>query len=149
MGRRGVYTPEMVVAGLDDVVGNRRQAVMAAIAARAKADRSRVSPTIAVARRKGRFEVTVSGKVVQPATVWLMPTLSHTVVSIGHGENRGATLGYTNVVRAVEEAGIWHGGHAVYDVTPPEKVGTYDAVAVLVQEHGYGHVLGGILMPLH
>ena len=151
MKRSGIYTPQMIIGGMDDVVGNQRDKVMAAIAAIAAiAARDgtehhlsiAVSPaadhvTIAIAgekRRRGDPEIA--------ATIWVMRTLSHVTVMVGGGENSNRELNYTNVVRDLQRAGSWDGGPQTVTLPITFEPGRRDGIAVIVQDHDYGRVLG-------
>jgi len=149
MGRSGVYTPQIVVNGVADVVGGRRDQVIAAIAAHAK-DR----PNIPI-------RVNVSPKVVQIAigserdaddkdsdcTIWVMHTLNHAEVKVGEGENKGRTLAYTNIVRNLKAVGLWK-GEAVTLKLPRKALsgGPHDGLVVLLQRDRYGQIVGATMV---
>jgi len=128
MGRGGVYTPQMIVDGVTDVVGSREQAVDAAITSRAEL----------------QIKVGASDGMPNPnATIWLFHILGHAQVAVGNGENSGHTLGYRNVVRDVKAVGMWKGQPVSLDLPRAEMASApYDAIAVVVQQNGYGRILG-------
>jgi hypothetical protein len=143
MGRGGIYTPQIIVDGLTDVVGSRTAEVKSAIAAR-EADMT----TVPVLLKPDGHKVHVSigaGKLgkTADATVWVFHILSSSTVAIGKGENKGRTLTYRNVVRDLKPAGVWKGEALALDLPrhapadPP-----HDALAVVVQQGGYGRVIG-------
>jgi hypothetical protein len=72
-------------------------------------------------------------------TIWLFRVQPWAKVAIGGGENSGHTLSYTNVVRDVHAVGLWN-GHAVTLDLPRDA--PHDEFAVVVQEGGYGRVVG-------
>jgi hypothetical protein len=75
------------------------------------------------------------------ATVWLFRLRSAATVKIGSGENTGRTAAYRNVVTGIKKIGQWHGEALAIDV-PRAKTPDHDAVAVVVQQGGYGRVVG-------
>jgi Uncharacterized secreted protein len=81
------------------------------------------------------------------ATVWLFRIRSTASVKITGGENAGQTVNYRNVVTGIQNLGAWHGEARSFDVAKPAagKVAPYDGVAVVVQQGGYGRILGAAL----
>jgi len=143
MGRGGVYTPQMIVDGVNDVVGSRVRAVDSAIAAR-EADMQAVP--VHVRLTPGEVHVDVGGvkdKPVKDATIWMFRILPSVTVKIGAGENGGRTVTYSNIVRAVQAIGVWKGKPVSLDL-PREAVGSAarDGIAIVVQQNGYGRILG-------
>ena len=85
--------------------------------------------------------------------MWLC-TLSPSVsVGVGHGENRGRTITYTNVVRRWVKLGTWSGKGETFTVPVDAIKSTgVDAVAVILQSGSPdrpGAVLGASLASLH
>jgi hypothetical protein len=145
MGHGGVYTPQMIIDGVSDVVGSRAQAVDAAIAARA-ADMSAVP--VLLSATKSEVHVFVGASPAQGgATIWLFRVLSKARVKVTGGENSGRTLSYRNVVRDVKSIGLWKGQPVSLDL--PRDAGTvpHDAIAVVVQQGGgYGRIVGAAMI---
>ena len=102
--RDGPFTPQMVVDGRADTVGNRLAAVEALIAASRHGDRPML--------RIGKADVAI-GAGAAPASgadVWLVTYDPRLVdVPVGRGENAGRTLPHKNVVHALERIGAWRG----------------------------------------
>jgi hypothetical protein len=124
-----VWTPQVIVGGAADTVGNRAADINALIAA------SRVpagAPTLAL----GADGVSI-GAGTAPRTgaaVWLVRYDPRTVqVAVKAGENGGRTLPHRNIVRALVRLGDWHGAPAHFAL-PPAPAGL--ATAVLVQPLG-------------
>ncbi|HVZ68216.1 MAG TPA: DUF1223 domain-containing protein [Rhizomicrobium sp.] len=145
MGKGGVYTPQIIVDGLTDVVGSRETGVKSAIAAR-EADMM----TVPILLRPDGHKVHVSigsgnienGKPAD-ATVWVFHILSSATVAIGNGENKGRTMTYRNVVRDLKPAGEWKGAALAINLPRHDPADpAHDALAVVVQQGGYGRVLG-------
>lgn len=80
------------------------------------------------------------------AAVWLFRMRSTAQVKIGGGENNGQTVTYRNAVTSITNVGRWRGEPLVIDVP---KVGAtkaaHDTVAVVVQQSGYGRIVGAAL----
>jgi len=143
MNRSGIYTPQMILDGVVDVVGNQNDRVMEALASR-NAAREQDVP-IAITLASGRVEIAIPAiraKTKPLAAIWVMRTLSQATVNVEQGENRNHRLGYSNVVRELQRAGEWNGG--AMKINLPLNVGKekQDGVAVLLQERDYGRVIG-------
>ncbi|WP_245897866.1 DUF1223 domain-containing protein [Pseudoprimorskyibacter insulae] len=138
-GRNMVYTPQMIIDGMDEVVGNRPMDVADLIAKRAKAPgRDPVDLTIG---RTGGI-VSISAEAAQPlptgADVYLVRYSPSEVVNILRGENAGKTLTYSHIVTDWQLVGHW-GGQGAYTASVPANG---DApVVVLIQAEGYGPML--------
>jgi len=154
-GDRQVYTPQMVVNGSVHVVGSDRAAIEQAIG---RTDRNPeiMSLGVLTSMTGNELSVTVKAKPGGPPAhhgeVWLCPLARAISVVVGHGENRGHTLVYHNVVRAWRKLGEYNGGDLSYEV-PLDKMGSsrVDAAAVIVQEgtrERPGIVLGTAFAPL-
>jgi hypothetical protein len=77
------------------------------------------------------------------ATVWMFRYRSQAQVKIGGGENNGQTISYHNVVTSITNVGRWRGEPLVLDVPKAgNKLPAHDSIAVVVQQSGYGRVVG-------
>ena len=77
------------------------------------------------------------------ATVWMFHLRSKVSVNIGAGENEGRSITYHNVVGDLKAVGVWKG--APLSITLPRSAMAglpHDGLAVVVQQDGYGHVIG-------
>jgi hypothetical protein len=74
------------------------------------------------------------------ATVWLIPLRSQVTVKIAAGENQGRAITYSNVATDMRAIGVFKG--KPLHLTLPRSALTHDGVAVLVQQDGFGHVIG-------
>lgn len=82
------------------------------------------------------------------ATIWLFRVQSGAKVKITGGENAGQTVAYRNVVTGIQNLGPWHGEARRIELPRPAgRIAAYDAVAVVVQQGGYGRVLGAAMQP--
>ncbi|HTK79402.1 MAG TPA: DUF1223 domain-containing protein [Rhizomicrobium sp.] len=146
LGRGGIYTPQMIVDGINDVIGSREKAVESAIAARTAdmeaiplnvdADRRQIHITIGPAPDRGE----------QDATIWMFRILPKVTVNIGDGENGGRTITYRNVVREIRAVGIWKGQPVALDLPRSEGASPGERIAVIVQQGGYGRIVGAALI---
>lgn len=147
MGRGGVYTPQIIVDGITDVVGSREGQLDAAISAR-RSDMREIP--LAVSASPGAIHIEIGSspeKTADEATVWMFHVLNHASVRIGAGENKGRSIDYRNVVRDIKAVAIWKGQAISLDVPRGDQASAgYDSIAVLVQEGGYGRVIGARLI---
>ncbi|MGM0585494.1 MAG: DUF1223 domain-containing protein [Pseudomonadota bacterium] len=137
-GARSVYTPQMVVDGVAQVVGSRRKEVLAAIEAAAEAPQA---ARIRLMRRDGRLEARLEPLAPEPpaGVLWFVTYRSPEPVKISSGENAGRRIHYRNVARSWMKLGRWDGREAERFTAPApaEEVG----VAVILQEGPAGPVL--------
>jgi hypothetical protein len=145
LGRGGVYTPQIIIDGLKDVVGSREQAVQAAIVARL-AEAGGVPVDLDGNRQQVRIEVGSAPAAGREATIWLLRVLPQATVSIGDGENNGRTITYRNVVRDIKAVGVWKGQPVSVTLPRAEAGNPHDGIAVVVQQGGYGRVVGAALI---
>ena len=186
MNHGGIYTPQIVVDGVIDVVGSRAANVEAAIAARraaiqaatatmvARADMARASADIVRAETAAPVAAAMPAPPAMPArpadpvvqvavtqspqemhidigaapgapnaTVWMFHLRSAVSVNIAAGENEGHTIVYHNVAGDVRALGIYKGRAMSLTLPRAAMAGLpHDGVAVIVQQDGYGHVIG-------
>lgn len=146
-----VYTPQVVIDGRDNFVGNDRASIGRALAG------SR-SGGVAVALSVHDGDVLVDLGAQQndrgarqkgaPGDVLLVAYLRTAVSSIGRGENAGRTLMEFNIVRGFHSLGRWSGQKQQYrsrvDSLPPDATD----VAVLVQPVGQAPIIGAATIAL-
>jgi hypothetical protein len=133
--RDEVGTPQVVVNGSGDVIGNRRDEIEALLR---RADRggggpeiSAHGPTVSVGTAAGAYR----------AQVWLVRYDPHILqVPIRRGENGGRTLPHRNVVKELVSLGEWSGAAQDYSLPAPGADGL--AAAILVQDGPGGPILG-------
>ncbi len=147
MGRGGVYTPQIIVDGVNDIVGNRDGAVWAAVSARA-ADMTVVPVALSATPTQIHISIGAGGdKAPKEATIWLFHILSKGQANVTTGENAGRQLTYRNIVREIRAIGTWKGQALTIDLPRRELSQTqHDSVAVVVQQGGYGRVLGASML---
>jgi hypothetical protein len=129
--RAEVATPEVVVNGRADVIGNRRDELDALIR---REDRGAGGPRLDIVADR----VTVSGREGQGVVLLVRYDPNIIQVPIRRGENGGRTLPHRNVVREIARLGAWSGGTASYRL-PPASPGL--KTAVLLQASPGGPIL--------
>lgn len=136
LGRDGPFTPQMVINGRADAVGNRISEVEGIIAAQFHDD----APALELADRS----VTVgAGRAPKDgADIWFI-TYDRRIVNVPvkRGENTGRTLPHKDVVHSLTNVGSWRGGATKIDL-PPVKIGL--SSAILVQEPNGGPILAAV-----
>lgn len=151
MNRSGVYTPQMIIDGQLDVVGNQRNRVMQAVTLRMGASGHEAAVPVLLRRTGNRIEIAIAKSKHAPkngATIWVMRTLDQGSVNIGDGENRNRLLTYTNVVRDLQRAGEWKGQAMKIDLPVTLAKLQYDGIVVVLQTQDFGPVLGAAALSL-
>jgi len=151
-GDSAVYTPQVVVNGREDVVGNKERAVRREIDAQAARG---FAPSVEVGlERSGsvlelRIGASRPGAPKASATIWLGSIVPEVKVDIGRGENSGRTVVYHNVVRSLRAVGMWKGDPVSIDL-PVDEISRDggSACVVLVQLNepaGPGAIVGAAM----
>ena len=137
-GSRRIYTPQMVVGGLDHVIGARPMELAKYIQDhRLQAN----AVDVELSRQADSVSIRATSKAsrAQSSIVQLVTFTPVQTVSIGRGENRGRTLDYHNVVEDFIEVARWD-GTGVFTADVP--VSGDLPVAVLIQVPTGGPMLG-------
>jgi len=142
-----VYTPQVVVNGLDHAVGSRKPQIEAAIVRTRKklADR-RIAASLEVQGDDLLITATESGAARNAPVkcrVWLAHIQKVGKVHIGRGENGGRDLRYYNVVRQMSPVGTWMGKDMTIRL-PAKSAGAAktDSYAVIFQVGMAGPIVG-------
>jgi hypothetical protein len=144
-GRPGVYTPQVIVNGLEHCVGSDPKAIEEAIAKTAAAVAS-TRVDLSAERRGGRLAIVAGdapeGSAIRGARVLVMAAEREVSVAIQRGENAGERVTYSNVVRKITDAGRWTGQAATFDL-PLDKVrgDNTDLLVVLLQDDKTGAII--------
>lgn len=150
MPSKEIYTPQMVIGGVSDVIGSHREDARELI--KARADAPYEAADIALSLEGGTLTITLPPNPdIQGAkvTVWLARVLSRREVNVGDGENRGKVIAYSNVVRELIPLGSWDGQAATLTAEARSDIGeNYDRLAVFVQEDDQGAILGAATIAL-
>ena len=139
--RASVFTPQFVIDGRKDAMNT------SSIVQALQEPRDAVPVTLAV--REGQVVVDVGEKQGEHASdVVLVAFLRHAVSNVGRGENAGKTLEEFNIVRSIRTLGEWKGAAENYKVSVSSLPSDATNVAVLVQSHGAGPIVGAAAQPL-
>jgi hypothetical protein len=130
--RSDVATPQVVVNGRADVVGNRRDELEGLIR---REDRGDGGPRVTIAGDR----VTVAGGAAHAVVILVRYDPRVIQVAIQRGENGGRTLPHRNVVRQVARLGVWNGGAETYRLPAADQPGL--KTAILVQAGPGGAIL--------
>lgn len=136
-GSRMIYTPQMIVGGVEQVAGNVPDAVVQFIG-RHMGQQSPIA--LDLTRRGAQVEIraTSSAPLQSGAIVQLVRYQPKQTVAIRSGENAGLTMTYHNVVTSWQRIGEWQG------IAPLELLADApgdEPVVVIVQEPGPAAVL--------
>ena len=149
LGLATVYTPQMIVSGMMNVIGSRKDAVEKAIlAARKKLVDSQVAITAQARGDDIHIEVAAGDAgPAKTATIYAVPVLSAQTVNIERGENRGKTITYHNVSREIMPIGTWTGEAQTLDLPHDEvMIGNTDHCAIILQDDRTGAILGAAFL---
>jgi hypothetical protein len=142
-GDRDVFTPQVVVNGMIDVLGSDKAAIERAIEkTRHTAAALELPVTMTVADGKVTVNVPDAKDGNRNAEVWLCPITHKITVAVARGENNGHTLTYTNVVRGWVRLGNWMGKAQIFSIPVAElqnanfALKDIDELSVLVQSGG-------------
>jgi len=142
LGGRSVYTPQMVIDGVEDAVGSRAGHVNSAIELRREMKNEDVS--IDFITDGDSIQLNVGALATdKEATLWLVRYVKETPVVIERGENAGETITYSNVVRDMVPVGMWKGDAISLTLPKGDLIGQgYDGCAAILQVEGNGQILG-------
>ena len=142
-GERMIYTPQMIVGGVDRVVGHEPEAVARAIA-RLAATPSPV--TLTISRQGGQITIHAQADppLEAPAMVQMIGYRPSARVDIAEGENAGLAVEYRNIVTSWEGLGEWSGQEPLTMSAPMAGEGP---VVVIVQRRGPAGILAAAALP--
>ena len=145
----GVYTPQLVVNGIDEFVGSRKSQAENAIK---KALATPTSIQIELAKTLKNNDIAVNYKLkgdVTNAQVNFVVVESNFATKVMRGENEGRTLKHDNVVRDFEtlETKNTEGAHEIHPLKNWQLQNC--ALVVFVQDKKTGQVLGASKISLH
>jgi hypothetical protein len=131
-GARPVYTPQMVVNGVTEAIGNDRGAIEQAVL---KAEnKSKIVIPVHLKRNGDNIDLEVGSGAGPAASIWIVSVTRKAPVSIERGENRGKTITYHNVVRGWVRVGDWNGTTVRKSLPVAELAQSgADAAAVIIQ----------------
>jgi hypothetical protein len=136
-----VYTPQLVIDGQRDVVGNSDPATV-------PASTHAQSFALDIAVHDNQINVALgaggAGASISPGIndVVLVSYLREGISKVTRGENAGRELREFNIVRSVQRLGSWNGTACSFDVPLKSIPGDATQVAVLVQAANEGPIIG-------
>ena len=150
LGVRYVYTPQMVIGGAAQAVGSNRDDVLKAIAQRSAGAVPGIDIAMSMPKPgKAKIVIGAGPRPKHAATVWAFLYDRARTTEIVRGENEGVRLTNTNVVRAIHRIGEWNGKRERIRVDLEELgAASRDACAIVIQEDGFGPILGADSFPL-
>ena len=107
-GRETVYTPQIIVNGVDHVPGTRARDVTDLIDKHRATDDDTVSVTLRREDGKVHLEAKAAQARATPLIVQIARYVPEATVEIARGENAGRVLTYTNVVSELTEIATWN-----------------------------------------
>jgi hypothetical protein len=153
-GKRGVYTPQVVVNGRAEVVGSDERAVRREIQKAARAATANVNAVIQGVDSNGYATISVKASrgAGEPAIVWLAITESGLSNAVKNGENGGRTLKHSGVARVMVKAGELSGSDTELSkqlrlVMFPDWKKEHLKVVAFIQETGSKRILGAVSVP--
>jgi hypothetical protein len=136
-GAHTVYTPQMVVGGVDHLIGTRAMELGRLIEAHGAAPRA-----VDLEVRRGSARLTIRavarGPLRRDVVIQLVRFRPEEAVAIERGENAGQTITYANIVTDWQVIGSWSGA-APLEMSA--EVPGPDRAAVILQEEGPGAIL--------
>ena len=142
LGRKGVYTPQIIINGRRQVVGSNKldlyQTIQAAVIA------NELPITVRLNTGPKGLQVTISGSEnYTGALIKLIWFDSLQKIKIGAGANAGKTIAYANVVRTARNLGQWDGDQITLAIDLNDSArGGADGLAIIVQDGETGPILG-------
>jgi hypothetical protein len=136
-GARTIYTPQMIIGGMDHLVGVRPMELADAIRVQGSKP---AAVTLNIVRNgaKVHIEAQANGGLKRTTVVQVVRYTPEETVSIERGENAGRVLSYSNIVTSWTPIAEWDGRSAL--VMDAAAEGNQPTV-VIVQEEGAGPIL--------
>ena len=130
-GKDRIYTPQLMINGIEDVVGSRPKDVAGAVARATLAIPVRIEPDDSM------LAIDIGKATDMPESeVWLITYKSEAVVDVERGENRGRSLRYSQIVTDRQLLGMWEPDLGAHIKLPLDELlgETSNGLAILVQE---------------
>jgi hypothetical protein len=146
-GDRSIYTPQVVVNGLDHMVGSDKAKILAAIESSAKAGRG-LSVDVEARIEGDRIIVEVPAGTKPPgakAAVWIASFRQPETVEIAEGENAGHSITYYNIVDRWQVLGMWNGDTMRVELPLTDIVSDRSAGCAVILQNKHNGMPGPIL----
>ncbi|MEJ6397998.1 DUF1223 domain-containing protein [Yoonia sp. 208BN28-4] len=134
-GSATVYTPQMVIGGVDHVVGSRPMEVADLLQAHRGQDHG---VDLDIARDGDVIIVEATSDNAAPMVIQMVRYMPQETVAIGRGENAGQEITYSNIVTAWQAVATWDGTE---EIAIQAEIEGDDPVVVLVQSGTNGPIL--------
>ncbi len=141
-GRSSVFTPQMIIGGIDEVKGSSRPQVMGTLGTHLSQSIMNEPIQITLSGERGvdiTIEAVAPGGLAYATDVKLMRYMDEEHVDILAGENAGRSVVYRNIVTSIRRLDTWDG---VRPFRQTVKVEGPEAVVILFQEQGLGPIVG-------
>jgi hypothetical protein len=137
-GERMIYTPQLIVQGMQSLAGHDAEALEDIIEAR-RTQLQDIPVSMTVGHSEGGVEISLSGSGPLPEQmqVQLVEFIPQQDVNITKGENRGKTIQYSNIVTHLETVAQWSG---LEPLDVEIDLETQGPIAVLLQDVSGGPV---------
>jgi len=137
----GVYTPQLVINGVSDIIGSRKNAIEDYIQQRGNSEVSVIIQSTTLA--DSSVAISARGPASGNAEVHLLWLKRSASVAIGRGENARENLKYVNIVLADKVISQWRGGEKSLQISASDlHLFSSDRWAVLLQESNQGRIFG-------
>ena len=136
MSSNSIFTPQMIVAGVDSAEGTDASQVEGAVR-RHMAAADMVALQLMRQGQTLTIHATANASIGQPLRVQLVRYNPSETREIKHGENAGRVIEYTNIVTSWQQLGIWSGDG---DLQMTAQVPGNDKVVVILQGAGPGMI---------
>ena len=136
MSSNSIFTPQMIVAGVDSAEGNDPSQVEGSVR-RHMAAADMVTLQLMRQGQTLTIHATANVAVGQPLRVQLVRYTPSVTREIKHGENAGRVIEYTNIVTSWQQLGTWSGDGDLQMTAP---VPGNDRVVVILQAAGPGMI---------
>jgi hypothetical protein len=144
IGDGEVYTPQAVVNGVRNCVGSNRDQIESAVEETAPVVGKDAVP-IVIRREDGKLIIEVGsapeGSRNTKGRVFVATVQPSLAVPIQRGENAGAVVTYTNVVRKLAEAGEWLGAPTSYALPIGAVAAEGESIVVFLQADNFGRIV--------
>ena len=141
-GDRMIYTPQMVVGGIDRIVGNDPAAVAATIRAHVGLPRN-----VRLTLTRVGDRIVIRAVAVPPSDrafrVQLVRYRDKAVVTIERGENAGLEVTYVNIVTSWEHVADWRASQPFELATPAKGA---EGTAVIIQSDGPAEIIAAAVL---
>ncbi|PXW67791.1 hypothetical protein C7964_105140 [Loktanella sp. PT4BL] len=135
-----VYTPQMIINGVEQVVGSRPMQVMDALQAQREAGSLF---DLQLTRREGAVLITAEPGQGGDYAVQLVRYIPEETVDIRRGENAGRKLSYANIVTSWEVVAEWDGRSPL--AFEADAAGD-SPIVVILQQSTHGPIVGAAVL---